>query len=144
MKHYSVLNEKEKEQLLKFPAYISLLASTAEEGIDKQGKNTAVKITHVKTFSSDPILLDFYKEAEGIFEKTITNLDNELPHNKEDTKLAINQELNKLEPLLKKLDPEFAIVLRLSMESYKYYISKAHRNVLEYFIFPMPIDGIFD
>lgn len=144
MKHYKDLNEKEKEQLVKFPAYISLLASTVEGGIDKVEMKTAVKITHVKTFSSDPILLDFYKQAEGIFEKTITNLDNELPPNKEDRKIAITKELNKLESLLKKLDPEFAIVLRRSMRSYKYYISKAHRNVLEYFIFPMPIEGISD
>jgi hypothetical protein len=48
MKHYSDLNKSEKEQLLKLPAYMSLLTSTAEEGIDNEEKNTAVKITHVK------------------------------------------------------------------------------------------------
>jgi hypothetical protein len=138
------LDEKEKEQLLKFPAYISLLASTTEGGIDKQEMKAVVKLTHVKTFSCDPMLSDFYKEAAQVFEKTITTLDNELPHNKQERALAITQELDKLEPLLKKLDPLYASVLRQSMETYKDYISKAHRNILEYFIFPMPIEGIFD
>ncbi|CAN5468098.1 hypothetical protein BH11BAC5_BH11BAC5_39160 [soil metagenome] len=144
MKKYNDLNETEKAQLLKFPAYMSLLTSTAEEGIDKEEKNTAVKITHVKTFSSDPILVDFYKEAEIVFEKAITELDTNLPHNREDRKLAIHTELDKLETLLNKLDPGFVAAFRRSMRSYGYYISKAHQNVLEYFIFPMPIQGISD
>lgn len=144
MKHYSDLNKREKEQLLKLPAYRSLLTSTAEGGIDKEEKNTAVKITHVKAYSSNPILVDFYKEAENIFEKTITDLDAELPHNREDRNLAIQTGLNNLESLLSKLDPEFVSALRRSMRSYDYYISKAHQNVMEYFIFPMPIEGISD
>ncbi len=144
MKHYSDLSESEKEQLLKLPAYMSLLTSTAEKGIDKEEKNTAVKITHVKAYSSDPILINFFKEAESIFEKTITDLDTALPHNREDRKLAVQKELNKLERLLSKLDPEFVSALRRSIRSYDYYISKAHQNVMEYFIFPMPIDGISD
>lgn len=144
MKHYRDLSEKEKVQLLQFPAYISLLASTADDGIDEQEKRTAVKLTHIKTFSSDPLLSDFYKEAENIFEKTVITLNDELPHAKKERTLAICHELDKLEPLLKKLDPEYASVLRYSMESYKHYISRAHRNILEYFIFPMPINGLTD
>ncbi len=144
MKHYTDLNEKEKNQLLKFPAYISLLASTADDGIDEQEKKKAVELTHIKTFSSDPLLFDFYKEAEKIFEKTVIALNNELPHTKKERTVAICHELDKLEPLLKKLDPEYASVLRHSMESYKQHISKAHRNILEYFIFPIPIKGLTD
>ncbi len=144
MKHYSDLNESEKKQLLKLPAYMSLLTSTTEAGIDKEEKDTAVKITHVKAYSSDPILVDFYKEAESVFEKTITDLDAKLPHNREERKIAIQLELNKLESLLSKLDPDFVSALRRSIRSYDYYISKAHQNVMEYFIFPMPIDGISD
>jgi len=144
MKSYKDLNEKEKQQLLKYPAYISLLASTAEGSIDEQEKETAVKLTHVKTFSSDPLLSEFYKEAEGVFETTLNALNSELPVRKEDRMVAISKELEKLETLLKKLDPEYASVLRRSMASYKQHISRAHRNVLEYFIFPVPIDGLSD
>lgn len=144
MKHYKDLSEKEKNHLLKFPAYISLLASTADDGIDEEEKRMAINLTHIKTFSCDPLLSDFYKEAENIFEKTVISLNDELPHAKKERTAAICLELEKLEPLLKKLDPEYASVLRNSMESYKHYISRAHRNILEYFIFPMPINGLTD
>lgn len=144
MKHYQDLRENEKDRLLEFPAYISLLASASEEGIDKQEKKAAVKLTHIKTFSCDPILSDFYKEAEKVFEKNITMLDHELPHNKEERKFVIRKELSNLEPILKELDAEYASALWRSMRSYKQFISRAHRNILEYFIFPMPIDGISD
>ncbi len=144
MKSYKDLNEKEKQQLLKYPAYISLLASTAEGSMDEQEKKTAVKLTHVKTFSSDPLLSEFYKEAEKIFEANLNTLNKELPAGKEERMAAISKELEKLEPLVKKLDPEYASLLRRSMASYKQHISRAHRNVLEYFIFPVPIDGLSD
>ena len=144
MEHFKNLSESEKEQLVRFPAYISLLASTAENGIDKQEKNAAVKLTHVKTYSCDPLLSGFYEMAVNSFENTITLLDRELPHSKEERKEAIIHELNKLEVLLKKLPPAFADVFRKSMDSYKKHVSKAHRNVLEYFVFPLPINGISD
>jgi len=44
MKHWSDLSEKERKQLLLYPAYISLLASTAEGGIVKKGKESCFKI----------------------------------------------------------------------------------------------------
>lgn len=144
MENFKNLRESEKEQLVRFPAYVSLLASTAENGIDKQEKNAAVKLTHVKTYSCDPLLTDFYKMAENCFEQTITCLDHELPHGKEERKSAIINELRKLDPLLNKLPPDYAAVLRRSMESYKRHVSKVHRNILEYFIFPLPIEGLSD
>lgn len=144
MKHYNDLNESDKKQLLQFPAYISLLASTMEEGIGEREKQVAVKLTHVKTFAGDPLVADFYKDAEKVFEQTITELDHRLPHVREERTAAIKKELEKLEPVLNKLDSQYAAVLRNSMASYRHYISRAHRNVLEYFIFPLPVGWLSD
>ncbi len=142
MKHFKDLNEKEKEQLLLFPSYISLAASTVGEGIDEKEKKAAIKLTHVKTFSSDPELTNFYKSAEQVFEKNIISLANALPHNKEQRLIAINEKLNQLEPIMKKLEPRYASLLKHSMQSYKNHVTNAHRSVLEYFIFPVHIDGL--
>jgi len=90
------------------------------------------------------MLFDFYKAAEREFEYDITELDRELPHNREERKHAIEHELNKLYPVLRKLDMGYALELRSSMKSYKNYVSKAHHNILEYFIFPLPVNGISD
>jgi len=138
------LNEQEKEQLLKFPAYISLLAASAEGGLDKQEKKAAVKLTHIKTFSCDPLLSDFYATVDKHFETTITELNDTFSHNRQEREKAIKKELNKLEAILRKLGNQYAAVMHRSLKSYKDHVSKAHRNVLEYFIFPMPIEGITD
>lgn len=138
------LSELERRQLLKFPAYISLLAASADGGLDKQEKNAAIKLTHVKTFTCDPILWDFYTKVEKDFETTITELNRQLSQNKEEREAAIKKELRKLESILKKLGKEYATVMHKSLQSYKDHVSKAHRNVLEYFIFPLPIEGLTD
>lgn len=144
MKQWHDLNERDQKQLLLYPAYISLLASTAENGIDKKEKKAALKLTHIKTFASDPILFDFYKAVEHDFEKQVNELDHDLPHSREERKHAIEHELNKLEPVLQKLDNGYSFTLRRSMKSYKNYVSKAHHTILEYFIFPLPVKGISD
>jgi hypothetical protein len=144
MKYYKDLSQKEKAQLFKYPALISLLATTSDEGLDEKEKKTALKLTHIKSYAGDPILTGFYKEAEPIFEKTLVSLDNELPHEKKERTLAIRRELNKLEPILKNLEPQFSTALLRSMESYTHSVSRAHRNILEYFIFPLPLNGLTD
>lgn len=130
--------------MFKFPAYISLLAASADSGLDKAEKRAAVKLTHIKTFSCDPMLSDFYARVEQHFETTITELNDKLSHDKQEREAAIKKELSKLEAILRKLGTQYAAVMHKSLRSYKDHVSKAHRNVLEYFIFPMPIQGITD
>ena len=144
MKHWNDLGEKEKRQLLLFPAYISLLASASTHGIDNKELKAALKLTHIKTFAGDPMLMDFYRAVEPAFEEQVAELDSRLPHNREERREAIKNELRKLEPVLQKLDNGYAHALRHSMQSYKSHVSRAHQNVLEYFIFPLPVQGISD
>lgn len=144
MIEYKNLSPGEKEQLLKFPAYISLLAAAAENGLDRQEKQAVVKLTHIRTYFCDPLIADYYKEVDREFDKTITALNNELPKTAEERRLVITRELRKMDIILKKLGEEYGIVLRHSMQNYKNYVSRAHRNILEYFIFPLPISGLTD
>jgi hypothetical protein len=138
------LNEQEKEQLLKFPVYISLLAASADSGLDKRERNAVIKLTHIKTFSCDPLLADYYAKVEEEFETIITELNDKFSHDRQEREAAIKKELNKLEAILRKLGKEYAAVMHHSLKAYKDHVSKAHRNVLEYFVFPLPINGITD
>ena len=142
MKQWKDLNEHDKTQLLRFPAYISLLASTAEGGIDRQETDAAIKLSHIKTFAGDPELHGFYKAVDKDFEKQLIDLDKELPHTAKERKTVIVERLRRLETVLTKLDKRYASLLRHSMHAYKDHVSKAHRNILEYFIFPLPIEGL--
>jgi hypothetical protein len=70
MIQFKNLSPKDTEELLKFPAYISLLAANFEGHLDEVEEKSAIKFSHIKTFSSDPLLSEFYKAADKVFKKT--------------------------------------------------------------------------
>lgn len=144
MKPFENLTEKENRELLKFPAYISLLAAESDGKLDETEKEAAIKFSHIKTYSCDPLLSEYYEAADSVFEKNILQLDKDLPKDKNERDTAIKKELRNLEKLVKKLDREYTSVMQRSMASFKDHVSKAHHNVLVDFIFPVPIKGLSD
>jgi len=144
MNNLDLLSESEKRMLLKFPAYISLLAANNDVKLNKNEKEKAIKFCHIKTYTCNPLLYGFYEEAEKAFEKNINDLDSELPEEKTEREKRIKIDLTKIESILLKLDPKYAAVMHHSMESFKQHVSKAHRNILEYFLFPLPLNGLTD
>lgn len=144
MKSFHDLNPEEKDLLLKFPVYVSMLAAEKDDHLDKIEKRTAIQFCHIKTFTCDPLLSEFYHEAEKRFEANINELDQSLPKDKTEREEIIKNELAKIEKILLKLGTDYALVMHRSMRSFKNHVSRAHRNILEYFVFPLPINGITD
>ena len=144
MKQFSTLTKEDREALLKFPAYITLLAANSDGLLDKAEKKEAIKLEHIKTFSADPLLAEFYKEANKIFKNNLEQLDNNLPQEKDRRETAIKNELVKLEKIVSKLGEDYTSAMHRSMKSFKDHVSKAHHNVLVDFIFPMPMKGLSD
>ncbi|MBK5271958.1 MAG: hypothetical protein JJE22_13175, partial [Bacteroidia bacterium] len=100
MKPFKELTESENEALLKFPAYISLLAANSDDKLDEAEKKSAIKFSHIKTYSSNPLLAEFYNEADKVFENNIKQLDKDLPLGKEQRDAAIKKELLNLERIV--------------------------------------------
>jgi hypothetical protein len=143
MNTYKNLPEFKKEQLRKFPAYISLLAATYHNhGMDEKEKQTAIEFTHVKSFEHEPMLSEFYADVEKDFEQTLVLLNDQLPKEKKARETAIQAELDKLERILTWLGPEYSQALHKSLESYREHVAHCHRNLFEYLIFPIPIKGL--
>jgi len=136
------LTYAEWEQLYKLPAYISLLAANHDGGIDKAEKKAAIKLSHIKTYSCNPLLTSFYDEADKVFEQNIAELDKTLPRERTAREQAIKEEVTKLNNIVAKMGPEYASAMQQSMHTFMRSVSKAHNNVFEYFLFPMPIKGI--
>ncbi len=136
------LAAKEKDALLRFPVYIVLLAANNDGNLDNDEKKAAIKFSHIKTFTADPILIDFYKEADKVFEQTIQQLDDELSKVKAVREAALIIELTKLEKILQKLDKNYVKIMHHSMNSFKDHVSKAHHNILIDFMFPFSIKGL--
>ena len=91
------LSVKEREELLKFPAYISMLAAYIDDKLDEAEKRAAIKFAHTKTFSCAQLLADFYKEADKVFKNNIGQLDNDLPKDKESREAATKKKLLNLD-----------------------------------------------
>ncbi len=136
------ISESENEALLKFPVYISLLAANSDSKLDEAEKKSAIKFSHIKTYSCDLLLTSFYEEADKVFEKNMLQLDKDLPAKKEERVAAIKKELWSLEKIVLKLGKEYTTVMHRSMKSFKEHVSNAHHNVFVDFIFPVPIEGL--
>jgi hypothetical protein len=139
---FKKLSTKENQALLKFPAYISMLAAQKDDKLDETEKKSAIKFSHTKTFSCNPLLTLFYGEADKVFKKNIEQLDNDLPKDKEIREVVIKRELMNLEKVVLKLGKEYTLEMHRSMKSFKLHVSKAHHNVLVDFIFPLSIPGL--
>ena len=122
------LNQQEKERLFEIPAYISLLAANADGAMDEAEKIAAIQFSHVKIYSCDPLLTDFYKEVEKKFLVNIERIDKQLPKGKTEREDAINNKLLKLGPLYSKLGKAYVETLHLSFISYTEHVSRAHES----------------
>jgi hypothetical protein len=141
MKALEKLDQKEKEQLLMAPVYISLLAANTDGKMDAEEKRSAIEFSQIKTFSSDLLLRNFYIEVQKVFVANLEQLENKLPKGKDERERAINKELLKLEPLFSKLGSSYSDTLYRSFITYAEHVSKAHRSALASFIFPFEIKG---
>jgi hypothetical protein len=142
MKPFKNLSQQENAALLKFPAYISMLAAESNDKLDDIEKKSAIKFAHIKTYSCDPLLTEFYLEADKNFENIIEQLDKDLPKGKELREAAIKKELLVLEKIVLKLGEDYTSLMHRSMESFKEHVSKAHHNVLIDLIFPLSMSGL--
>jgi hypothetical protein len=142
MKPFKELTESENKALLKFPAFISLLATNSDNKLDAVEKQSAIRFSHIKTYSCDPSLTKFYEEADKVFANNITQLNKDLPIEKAVREAALKKELMKLETIVLKLGEEYITVMHRSMKSFKDHVSQAHHSVLVDFIFPIPIKGL--
>lgn len=142
MVNYRSLSPGDKKALLKFPAYISILAANSDATLDDEEKASAIQLMHTKTYSCHPLLAPFYKEAGENFKATIEQLDATLPKDRESRDIAIRNELAGIEIIVLKFSKGYARVMRRSIHSFVEHVSKAHHNALFDFIFPIPITGI--
>ena len=143
MELYTTLTPAQKQKLLHFPVYISLLAANADGKFDDQEKQKAVEMADIKNYDNkEPLLTRFYADAQDAFEENLEHLESLLPKDKQQREDAIKQQLAEIEAVLSELGPEYVKAMYRSMQSFKAYVSKAHDNVLEHFLFPLPIKGL--
>jgi catalase len=133
------LSEAEYDLLLKAPVLMSVLASCTDGEVNKKQKADAIKLSHIKTFTSVPELRPYYKEVEKNFQQDFESAA-ETYHPFDDKKRnALKKEIEKVLQHLKKLNPEYAELLGKSLERYAGHVKRATHSVFHDFVFPMVI-----
>jgi len=144
IKQFDKLTQEEIVFLLKAPILFSILATSNARELSKEKKADAIKLSHIKTFTADPILLPYYREVEDKFEKYFEEIIKEYTPFDDVKRNALKHEMDSLNTIISKLDKDYSKILHKSLSNYAEHVRKAERSFLENFIFPVPLLGITD
>lgn len=125
------LNEQEINLLLMTPALITALIAGAEGKIDQKETDWGAKIAHFRAADST-ILQKYYQEVDKNFSQTLSELISAMPENTEQRNSKINNELEKLNDVFKKLDKAFAKEFYKSMLSLSKQVARASGGIWGY------------
>ncbi|HVA98180.1 MAG TPA: hypothetical protein VNG53_04740 [Bacteroidia bacterium] len=139
---FKKLTPEELDLLLNATIFVSLLAASSDSEIFEEEKADAIKLAHLRTFTSDPALHEYYKEVEKTFAEKIEDFDKKLPKGSEERGIILREKLNHINKILPKLGEDYAEAFHRSLNSYARHVSVSHRNAVEFFFIPMNIDGI--
>lgn len=136
------LTSEERELLLKTPVLLSVLTSCSNHEINTVQKADAIKLSHLKPFTADPSLIPFYVEVEKTFERDFELIAKQNHPFDEASCNQLKNQIKQTHAILKKLERDYAAKLLRSFEKYERHVKRATHNVVEDFIFPVPIPGL--
>jgi len=144
IKQLESLSAQEAHVLLKAPALISVYAACSYREVNPAQKADAIRLSHLKTFTANPMLISFYTEVEKHFKEQFEEAVEEYkPFDKQKMEM-LKREIDRIKSVVKKLNAEYAKILLKSFEKYERHVRRAAHNVVEDFIFPIPIPGLSD
>ena len=141
VKQFENLNVEEQELLLKAPALVSVVSSCSYNTVNDLKKEDAIKLSHIKTFTADPLLIPYYMEVEKNFRVEFDAIVTRFFPFDQKKRMELQNEVNKVSKVIEKLDAKFAHVLRRSLDRYAKHVRNAH-TVIRDFMFPIPIPGL--
>ncbi len=130
VEQFKDLSEEEILLVLKAPAMVSVLIAGADGKIDNKEKSVAASLAKLKTYRARTILIDYYNEVYKDFENHMNQLINDLPTDSNERSKILEAELEKLNPILKKLDKKFAINFYESMKNFAKQVAEASGGIL--------------
>ncbi len=126
------LSPAERAQLEKTPVLIALLVGMADGKIDREEKTWADKITRARTYSKPAALQPFYvRVADGFWERLLAE-EKAMPTDAATRNSLIVKELEKINPILAKLDPTIAAGFFRSFRSLAEEVAKASGGFLRF------------
>lgn len=132
------LDQVDRDILLRAPAVVALLAAVSDDGeVSADEKAASVRLAHLRTYTSKPILHNFYKEVDKCFEQHFDDILAQLPSDWKEKERFLENRLCNLDPVLLKLNPVYAEELITSLKSFAKHVFKSNSNFLQNFLLPI-------
>ena len=137
-KEIDKLDSIDRGIILRAPAIVALLGAVSDDGVvSADEKADAVRLAHLRTYTSKPILHNYYKEVDKCFENDFDNILAQLPEDWKGKERFLENRLTNLDPVLQKLDPVYAEELVSSLKSFAKHVFKSNSNFLQNFLLPI-------
>lgn len=137
------LSEEERKLLFKAPAMVAVFAALYDDGVvEPKEKADAIRLAHLRTFTSAEVLHSYYEKVDSDFEQNFDAVLDNLPEGKEERDEYLEKQLKVIGKILTKVEIEFADGLARSLKSFSRHVFKANSHFLEYFLLPGVINHI--
>ncbi len=130
MTHFENLTPSELQQLEEAVVQISILVAGADGSIDAEEVAWADKLAHIRGYSGEQWLQEFYDEVAANFKIRFNDLLKSLPPDTALRQHCLTMEIAKLNPVLAKLDPKVAYKMYHSYQTLAMSIAKASGGIL--------------
>jgi hypothetical protein len=130
MKHFENLSQEDLVVLENAVPQIAVLIAGADGKIDVKEEIWAEKVTAIRGFAGDKWLNDFYDEVHANFAIRFRDLVKHLPTETAKRQEVLSTELEKINPILAKLEAQTAFKLYKSFKSYADQVAHASGGIL--------------
>jgi len=126
------LTEEEIDRMSKAPILVTILIAGADGKIDNAEIEKAVALSKLKQSRARQALIEYYRSIAEHFEKKLREHIANLPSDNDERNKMISEELEKLNPILRKIDRNFATKFYQSLKDIAKNIAEASGGVLGY------------
>jgi len=128
--NFTGINEAEKKQLVDAIAQITVLIAGADGTIDTAETAWASKVTKIRSYASDEMLHDFYKEVGKTFEEDLNDTIKNAPDDTEQRTKMLADQLAALNGPLAKIPHLLAVHLYESYTTFAKHVAEASGGFL--------------
>jgi hypothetical protein len=130
---YEYISKKlsnEEQHLIEIaPIYVSVLIAGADGNIDRSEISNAIQIAGEKAKKTETFLIDLYSQLEKEFEEKLAKVHSTVPSVLKQRNTYLSQQLEKLNPILSRLDKTFSITYYSFLKEVAVRVAKASGGV---------------
>jgi len=125
LKNLYQLNEEEKQELFDAIPIITLLIAGADGKIDKEELEGSEKIAKIRGFSGHEVMQEFYDKVGEDYSERLERWLKVIPKDTAERTADLSARIEKLNPILAKLDQEWGARMYDSLTSFAKHVAKA-------------------